>query len=125
MVAQGGAAPEPVLDPEDAIDQRIVLLGGARLDPSADQAGEGMQFGSGKMSLVIPDGLSVPGGVVGQQGRNDQQKPGEPDCRTANDNRMRAWSAPSSPGRGFCGRVRLSCALGARGLRCLVHVAKL
>jgi hypothetical protein len=66
MVAQGGIAPEAVLHPEDAVNQGIVLLGCARLDPGVGQTREGMEFRSGNMRFIIPDRLSVPCGVVSE-----------------------------------------------------------
>ena len=72
MVTEGRVAPEPVLHPKDTVHQRIVLLGGTRLDPGTEQTREGMEFRSGKMSLIIPDRLAVPGGSVGQQRRDHQ-----------------------------------------------------
>ena len=36
MIAEHGAVPEPVPDPEDGIDERMVLVGWGRRDPEAD-----------------------------------------------------------------------------------------
>ena len=55
VVAKSRVTPEPVLDPKRAVEDRIVLLGRARLEPDPPQPVKRAQQGLGHMGVVVPE----------------------------------------------------------------------
>ena len=76
MVRQHGVAPERVLDPENGVDERIVLLGRAELGPDLHQTLPRAQLRLCDVSVVVPDRLPIPGGQIGK-GRHRNQPESE------------------------------------------------
>jgi hypothetical protein len=74
-------APRNVLDPERGMEQRVVLLGRARLEPDAPQTVRRSQLGSGHMRIVVPKEMAVDGGCVREQGRDRKRYPEPQDGR--------------------------------------------
>ena len=75
VVAEHGVAPEARLDPERAVQERIVLLRGAELGPNAAQSIERAERGPGDMRVVVPDVLTEERGPVDEEGQAEEQQP--------------------------------------------------
>src|ERR1039457_2639274 len=54
MITQDGVAPEEMLDPECAVQQRVILLGSAKVAPDAPKAVETAKVGPGDVAGVVP-----------------------------------------------------------------------
>ncbi len=74
MVAERLVSPEPVLHPEHAMQQRIILLGRSRFDPYPAEAGQRAQSRSGHIVTVVPNESARERRPVGHNGRADQQR---------------------------------------------------
>jgi hypothetical protein len=74
VVPKRRVAPEPMLQPEGGVDDRVVLLGRARLEPDAAEAVERTEGGRGEVLLVVPEQSAVPGGVVGGERDDDERE---------------------------------------------------
>ena len=55
MVAEYRVAPEPGLEPEGAVQERVVLLGGVEVEPDRPQAVPTPERGAGDVGIVVPD----------------------------------------------------------------------
>src|ERR1017187_8430517 len=55
MITQDGVAPEEMLDPECAVQQRVILLGSAKVAPDAPKAVETAKVGPGDVAGVVPE----------------------------------------------------------------------
>jgi hypothetical protein len=78
MVAERGIAPETVLDPEQRMQQRIILLGNAWFGPDAPQTGHRTQRGRSQMGVVVPDEARPPDRLIGGQHGDGETEGGEP-----------------------------------------------
>ena len=99
VIAERGVAPEPVLDPERAVQQRIVLLRGPesnqmRYSPCHDRSSGRVTWASS--SQMKP---ALPGRLVGQKDREHQsQRPDPiPPVERLNCNADRLLSSESLP----------------------------
>ena len=61
VVADGVVAPQARLDPERGVEERIVLLGGAELEPDALEAVESAERGARDVRVVVPEKSAPPG----------------------------------------------------------------
>ena len=68
MIAEDGIAPDAVLQPKGAVEQRIILLRGAEFEPNAPQAVQRLEGGRGHMTDVIPDQAASHRRYVSNQG---------------------------------------------------------
>lgn len=50
------------------MQQRVVLLGSAEIEPDAPQSVEGARGGDGDMGVIVPDEAAAEGGPVGGEG---------------------------------------------------------
>jgi hypothetical protein len=73
MVPDYPIAPDAVLDPKGAVEQRVVLLGGSGVGPDAPEAVEVAEIGTGDVAGVVPEEGAVDGGQVGGEGREDDR----------------------------------------------------
>ena len=74
VIPQRRIPPEPVLGPEAAEGQGVVLLRGPWFKPDAGQASQRTEFRPGDVRVVVPDRLSEPGRPVSdERGRNQKQ----------------------------------------------------
>ncbi len=55
MITDDSVAPDAVLQPEGAVEQRIVLLGCAEVKPDAPEPFQRLHGGPREMSVVIPE----------------------------------------------------------------------
>ena len=78
MIAERCVAPQPVLDPERGVKQRVVLLGGMGVGPDPPQSRAGLQLGPGDMGAVIPDQPSVEGRPVACKRQPQDQRRSPP-----------------------------------------------
>ena len=74
VVAQRRVTPQAVLDPKRRVQERVVLLRGADLEPDASQSVQRLQIRSGDMPGVVPDESAPEGGKIGDQGRAENQR---------------------------------------------------
>jgi hypothetical protein len=75
MIAEGGIAPKPGLNPKDAVQQRVISLRSLKIEPYTEKPVPGTQFWSGYKAVVIPDEPSLPGRLVYQEhGRNQSDE---------------------------------------------------
>jgi hypothetical protein len=74
VIPRSRVAPHPVLQPERAIEGRVVLLRGAGLEPDPPEAVKGPQARRGHMGIVVPDEAGVHHVLVGRQGDDRQQR---------------------------------------------------
>src|SRR5262249_22224251 len=77
VVTRRVVAPESVFQPKGAVENRIVLLGCADLEPDAPKAAQGGEGGSGDVVLVVPDTTCAKGAPVGGDGGEDKTPGGE------------------------------------------------
>src|SRR5262249_46792212 len=71
--------PQPVLEPKRGMQDRIILLRRADLEPDAAEAGERLQFGPRDVArLIIPDEIAVQRGLINDE-RDERQREPEPD----------------------------------------------
>ena len=68
MVVQGQVAPEPVLDPESGVEDRVVLLRRPGFGPDAPEATEAPEARLRHMPVVVPEKAPGEGREVGRQG---------------------------------------------------------
>ena len=78
MVAHSRVAPQPVLDPERAVEDRIILLRGTELEPDPTEAGGGLQLGLGHVGVVVPEEAAVDRGVIGEDADGREAEPAQP-----------------------------------------------
>ena len=100
MIAERGIAPQLVLDPERAVQHRVVLDGGPHVEPGAVQSLPGAEFGARDVDVVVPEESALPGGLIGQEDGGDQRSrkeplparegPGRQGINTASGNQRRA-----------------------------------
>ena len=81
VVAERRVAPQLVLDPEGAVQQRVILLRGPEVEPDPVQSLPGTQFGAGYVRLVVPDESALPGRLINQEHRDHQGGRKEPVLR--------------------------------------------
>ena len=83
VVAERLVAPEAVFDPECAVQDRIILLGGAEFEPDAPEAMQAAQSLLGHVSLVVPKQGAVQRRPISQEGgaKNAEAGPEIPGSR--------------------------------------------
>ena len=74
MVAEKCVPPEPMLQPERGVQQRIILLRRAQLGPDAPQAAERAQLGHRDVTEVVPERTAVQRRMVGDERRAEDEK---------------------------------------------------
>ena len=75
VVAEHGVAPEARLDPERAVQERIVLLRGAEFGPDAAQSVERAERGLRDVRVVVPDVVAEERGPVDGEGQAEEEQP--------------------------------------------------
>src|SRR2546425_184124 len=78
VIAQRGGSPQPVLDPEGGMHERVILLGGFQVEPDTREAVPGSEIGVGYVGPVIPENPTVPGRSVDDDDRGQQRGDEEP-----------------------------------------------
>src|SRR5215469_4009711 len=63
-----------MLDPEHAVQKRIVLLGRAAVEPDAPEAVEGLQVGAGHVPGIVPQQSAFERRKISSEGRAGQQR---------------------------------------------------
>ena len=76
VIAQHGIAPEPVFQPERAVQNRIILLGGAQIEPDSPDTMERLQFRRGDMTVVVPQESALEGRPISYQRCQDKRTEG-------------------------------------------------
>ncbi len=98
VVPERVVAPEPVLDPEGGVGERVVLLGRPELEPDSPEPVERLQLRTRHVRGVVPEPLAVPGRSIREE-RHDQQdqqeKPGGCPAGGSAFRRSRGCPAPS------------------------------
>ena len=72
MVAESRIAPEMMFDPENTVQQGVILLRGPKLSPNAAQTAGGAKLGLGNVRVIVPELLSIPDRLVDCK-RKDKQ----------------------------------------------------
>src|SRR5579871_3805930 len=84
MITGGGRAPQAKLQPECAVQQRIILLGRSELRPDAPQSVEGVQRLRADVPIVVPQKSAAERGGIDEGGGAKNRKPaggrGHPAC---------------------------------------------
>ena len=76
MVAGNRIAPETVFEPERSVNDRIVLLGCAHVEPDAPETVDGLQFRLGNVQVVVEQPPAAGRREIGRRDR-DQEQPGQ------------------------------------------------
>ena len=71
VIAEHRIAPQSMLQPEGAVQQRVILLRGAEVEPDAPQTVQRLQVGPRDVHVVVPEQRAVQRGQVGDQGAGD------------------------------------------------------
>jgi len=108
MVAKHSVAPQAMFDPESAVEQRIVLLRGAQVEPDAPQPVQGLHGRRRDVGGVIPNQAAMERGPVCQGNREENRRPGGKDV---NVNEPGEW-----PERGLIGAWTRTIALNFSAL---------
>ena len=75
VVTKDGVAPQAVFDPEGAVQQRVILLGGVEREPDAPESVEGLEGWGGDMRGIVPKEGAAESRPVGQEnGGGDGEK---------------------------------------------------
>ena len=129
VIAERRIAPEFLFDPEDAVQQGIVLLRGPGFKPDPMQPIQASQRRGSHVALVVPDKAAVPCGLVGQENGRRQgrrEDPISPPEKTAGTGVPPPVPRRRRPPAGVA-RARPRCCLGGRWgwsiARCLGDVA--
>jgi hypothetical protein len=68
VIAEHGIAPYAMFQPEGAVEERIILLRGAEIEPDAPETVQGTKIGAGHVHVVVPGQAAVEGGQAGGNG---------------------------------------------------------
>ena len=82
MIAGHRVPPESVLDPESAMQQRVVLLGRTQVKPDAPKALHRLQIGAGDVRRIVPQTRPIQSRSIGNQ---DCQKNCSPSGQISRD----------------------------------------
>jgi hypothetical protein len=72
VIAGHGVAPEPVLDPEGRVQERVVLLGGAEVRPDPREPAQRTKIRPRQVRVVVPLELARGRGQVGEEDRGQE-----------------------------------------------------
>src|SRR4051794_12274246 len=78
MVTEGRVAPEPVLDPKRAVEDRVILLRRREVRPDAREAGARLQLGRGEVGLIVPEAAAVEGRPVAAERDDEKERAQQP-----------------------------------------------
>src|SRR5678815_343863 len=73
VVAQWVVAPHPMLEPKRAVQERIVLLGGAEIRPNPPETGERTECGACNMRVIVPDKTRAQRWEIGEKHRAENR----------------------------------------------------
>src|ERR1035438_487002 len=79
MVAHRRIAPQEVLKPESAVQNGVILLRRAQVEPDAPQAVKAAQAGRRYVVRVVPNEASMDRRPIGRQRRSEQKWKPEPE----------------------------------------------
>jgi hypothetical protein len=74
VIAERGVPPEPVLEPESRVEERVVLLRRPGLEPDAQESRPRLQGGMGDVAQVVPQEVPLQRRGIGNQ-RGEQEEP--------------------------------------------------
>src|ERR1700722_18160307 len=96
VITEHGVAPQPMLKPEGAMQQRIILLRGPHLEPDAPKPMQRLEGGTRNMTVVIPQKPAIQRRPVGDQhdAKTEDREASVPDSRR---HRRIIPPAPESP----------------------------
>src|SRR3954453_17876170 len=75
MIAEHSVAPQSMLQPERAVQERIVLLRRTQIEPDAPEATPRLQVRAGDVHVVVPDQAAAERGQIHQERRTDDRCP--------------------------------------------------
>src|SRR5580698_10619296 len=82
VITQGGLPPQPVLEPEGRMEQRIVLLGRPRLEPDSEKSVKRLQLQLRYIVRVVPEQLTAQRRPIHRDqpkiDQGEQDEPGDP-----------------------------------------------
>src|ERR1035438_2708135 len=105
VVAKSRVTPEPVLDPKRAVEDRIVLLGRARLEPDPPQPVKRAQQGLGHRGAFAREKAAPYRREIGEKDRGQKQA-----CRARGLGVRPGWLRRPYDGRGSHGAHSARCA---------------
>src|ERR1035438_8019496 len=62
-----------MLNPEGAMEDRIILLGGVEIEPDASKSGNGLQVLASDVCLIVPDEAPPQGGPIAKKSQTQKQ----------------------------------------------------
>ncbi len=73
VVAHHRVAPDPVLEPEGGVKNRVVLLRGTDLEPDAPKAPQGLEAGDRDMKVIVQEPTAGVGRVIRDERRREEK----------------------------------------------------
>jgi hypothetical protein len=75
VIREEGVAPQAIFDPEGRMQNEVVLLRGANLEPDPTEAVRRLQIWPCQVARVVPHRGSVQGGRIREEQRDENQRP--------------------------------------------------